>query len=380
MVVISGENICNYQYSFAWNLSLYGSLLYLITFFCCQGFKNPFIALYPDHKEQVTKDLHKQAFINGLLWCMNYVFLLLANPKTPSLYQVVFNELNLVVVFVASLIFQGNTYTFFQILALITLLVGGLIPLADSSSEGASAVGWYLMYVLGAWSIGIANTVTENVMRNIYLKRGSKKQFLVSISQFLFLTNFYSIFQVLALLWVPYLAYGEDKWKDYWLHGMKCLWTGICDASDNAECAHQNNRDGIMYTWLSSTLSFICAFVAALMQRDYDVVYVTVAYAVAPVLSTVIFVGKKFMGDYYDAPTDIAIVATIVTLFAGLGYKVITWVTESRRKSGNDSWTIKTHQQLCSVTRWKFQPYEAENQIQDPLIEDNENEVANPCL
>jgi len=138
--------------------------------------------------------MHKQAFATGLFWATNYVFLLLANPSVSGLYQVIFNELNLVLVFLVSLVFQGNRYTFFQIFALIALLVGGLIPLADDSNSESNSTGWYLMYLLGAWSIGLANTVTENILRNVYSLNGKKKTFLVSVSQFLLLVNGYSIF------------------------------------------------------------------------------------------------------------------------------------------------------------------------------------------
>jgi len=306
----------------------------------------------------VTWIIHKQSFINGLLWACNYVFLLLANPKTPSLYQVVFNELNLVVVFILSLTFQGNGYTIPQFFALIALFVGGLLPLVDATSDGGSSVGWYLMYIVGAWSIGVANLVTENVMRNVYFqdKAETPKRFLVSISQFLFLTNLYSIAIVLALLWVPYLAYGADKWQDYTWNGMKCIWTGVCKAEDNAECEHDNYTIGVVHTWLSSTLSFICAYLAAYMQREKDVVYVSVAYAVAPVLSVTLFVIHPLMGNYYEVPDNISITSCVITLVAGVGYKALTLYREKLglEDKGFFGFAFKCP---CFFKWWKYQPY-----------------------
>jgi len=141
------------------------------------------------------------------------------------------------------------------------------------------------------------------------------------------------------------------------LNGVKCLWIGDCNDADNASCDYHNNRDGILYTWGASTLNFVCTFLAGWMQRDRDVVYVTVAYTLAPVLTTIIFVVKPLMGDYYEAPSNLAVMATLITLIAGITYKALTLAGEHYRAQGSKSCVWTTHSQICSIERFRLQPY-----------------------
>lgn len=213
MVVISGQTIPGYQFAFAWNLSLYGSIFFLICFFWFQGRTNPFKAI--SGNPEITRIMHKWAILNGLCWSSNYVMLLLANPLIPGIFQVVFNEMNIVLVVFLSLFLNGNSFNVAQFLTLIGLLIGGFLPLVNASIHGeVKRVVWYFIYLIGALAIGMANTVTENVMRNVYTKNsaaeGQSKQFLISTSQFLFLTNMYSGLIVLLLIPVAMWAYSID--------------------------------------------------------------------------------------------------------------------------------------------------------------------------
>lgn len=213
------------------------------------------------------------------------------------------------------------------------------MPLAGSQT-GEITIKWFLLYLLGAWAIGFANLITENVMRNLYVTTGQEapndKISLIPATQFLTLTNFYGIFCVLALFWVPQLAQGGE-WLGYLTRGMACLWTGQCNADDSKTCAshgHENDKMiGLLSMWLSATFSFLSAVIAANIQRDRDVVYVTVALTLAPVLSMCLFIVQ--VSRFYDAPTNLELCANIVTFAGGFGYKVCShmWSTRSAKSS-----------------------------------------------
>jgi hypothetical protein len=398
MVVISGYNICNYQYSFAFNLAVYGTLFYGTIFLLQHKFRNPFLALIDYKKYEISKKINKYAIYNSIAWSITNVFLLIANPKTPDIYQVVFNELTIVLVVMLSVYLNGHTYTIVEYFSIFILLIGGLLPIINASIQHSNDKYWYIIYLIGAWTIGIANTITENVMKNLYIQRcnyvdieesstndmainqpvnestgcfrmntvyqknvphdvqeENQKQYLVSVSQFLFLTNFYSIFLVAGLCIVPYLSQG-DKTYHYWKNGMICLWTGICDPDDNTLCTSdiglpfsQNYEDGIKYTWMSSTFSFIGAYIAGVLQRKKDAVYVTVVYTMAPVLSVIIFSLHLLMGKYYIIPNNIKIMSSIITFIGASGYKIYNVLKEYRTN-------VKEYG-LKSVSWFKIKPY-----------------------
>jgi len=324
LVVIFGKIFCKYGYSFSLTLPLYGVVFFYVVFVCCERSLNPFLALHPIRRREATWTMHRQSFANGFAWSMNYVFLLIANPFVPGLYQVVLNESNLVIVFVLSTLLLGNRHSLGQWAMFALLIIGGLLPIIGSQRQGGSTAYWYLMYLLGAWGIGIANTITENVLRNVRVESGPESSVhLISVPQFLFLTNMYGILVVLAFFWVPMLAHGE-QWASIVMEGMTCIWTGRCPEEDHYACPHHGDSLGIGALWGSSTLSFICAFVAAAIQRKRDAVYVTVAYSLAPVFSMVIFMTPMLMGQFYEKPSGLEVLSNMVALFAGLSYKYLS--------------------------------------------------------
>lgn len=279
---------------------------------------------------------------------MNYVFLLESNSYVSGLNQVVINESNLAVVFVLSSCFLGNRYHKGQWALFVVVAVGGLMPLAQAPvASTQNQPIWLALYMLGAWAIGIANIITENVMRNMYYKKlgDDDKQYLVGASQFLCLTNVYSIFVVICLAGVPRTAQGPSWWR-FFINGMLCLWTGRCHDEDSTTCPNQGNGLGIVAMWSAATLSFVCAYIAARIQRRHDAVFVTVAYALGPVVSMVLFMLKCVMGTYFSTPSSIEIWSNVVTLSGGILYKVFTL------KYGE-----LTPQQSACTSRFKIEPF-----------------------
>lgn len=334
LVVMYGKIFCKYSYAFSFSLPLYGTVFFYVCFVCKYRRLNVFAPVHLQMRPQVLKILHRQALLNGFVWSANYVCLLSANSFVPGLFQVVINESNLVVVFLMSMFLMGNRYHKSQWFCFVLVLVGGLMPLAGSQT-GEITIKWFLLYLLGAWAIGFANLITENVMRNLYVTTGREapndKISLIPETQFLTLTNFYGIFCVLALFWVPQLAQGGE-WLGYFTRGMACLWTGQCNADDSKMCAshgHENDKMiGLLSMWLSSTFSFLSAGIAANIQRDRDVVYVTVALTLAPVLSMCLFMVQ--VSRFYDVPTNLELCANIVTFAGGFGYKVCSHMRSTR--------------------------------------------------
>jgi len=245
----------------------------------------------------------------------------------------------LALVVLLSLCLLGNRYSCRQWCCFVVVVLGGLMLIAERSLDGGGNMGWYLLYAIGAWAIGVANTVTENVMRNVYRQTqtdstglsvelypgsSSDREYLISASQYLCLTNVYSIVIVLALAWVPRIAFGTE-WFGKFANGMQCLWTLSCNEDDLRVCEHQDSAlVGVAAAWIAAILSFISAYVAAVMQRRQDVVFVSVAYALAPVVSMAIFLNPWLMGEFYHPPTRIDILSNMVTLAGGLLFKYVT--------------------------------------------------------
>lgn len=236
------------------------------------------------------------------------------------------------------------------------------MPLFESSqSHGGVKVQWFLLYVVGAWAIGFANSITENVMRNHHIKTGDgedDKRFIIPATQFLLLTNLYGILCVLALFWVNWMSEGAEFFS-FWRNGMACLWTGHCPAEDSASCSGRLKDGGglvfgdatdataIVSMWISSSFSFCSALLAAHLQRRRDVVYVTIAITLAPVLSMVLFLVP--IEGVYDPPSSLAVVANIVTLIGGIGYKIVS-------KLGDKTNPKKEQRETCLTKRFKFVP------------------------
>jgi len=313
LVVVFGDVLCNYAFPFALSLSLWGSVLFYLIF----TWQNRSLNIFSHGQAKARGVLHWSSCLNGAFWSCNYVFLLVANPFVSGLYQTVINESTLVVVFTISYLLLGNRYRTQQWMAFGLLLLGSAIPLFNAQGAGGNSWGWLVLYGLGSWAIGFANVVTESVMRNASLD--------IDPAQYLCLTNLYSIPIVLGLSWVPRLAQGTI-WSAYFLNGMGCLWAGDCP-SDDIVCPKSQGYGpgiGIIAMWTAATLSFVCAFIAAHIQRRRDVVYVTVAYTIAPVFSVLMFLCHFVMQRFYTEPTVVEVLTNVVTLGAGIWYKVAT--------------------------------------------------------
>jgi len=341
LVVIFGDVFPNYAYAFAVALSMWGTIFFYLIFVIYYRRFNPFLPLQTPHRKEVQQILLKQSIINGFAWSMNYVMALLANPKVSGLYQVVLSETSLIMICLASLTLLGNRYHLGQWLCFGAVMVGGILPIfggGDDDSAGKDQPWWLLIFMLGAWAVGIANILTENVMRNVHCFTGpdnTEKLQLISSSQFLCLSQLFSVMFVFALIWVPIAAQGS-MWSTHFLDGMGCLCAGRCPASQTGEKYLGYEGLAVFAMWSSSTCSLVSALIAAAIQRKQDVVYVTVAYTLGPVVSFVILMLKFLMGDFYQAPTLIKVVANILTLGGGVLYKVLTSLYTA--KPSQDSW------------------------------------------
>lgn len=303
-VVMEGVELSNYQYSFAFILSLSSAVAYF------------FMGLFGKVKDKITNE--RQVSLNpfaglkriyrfeiggllGLLWAMNYVFLLQANPFTSGVVQIIFNEMNIVVTMAGSTVLLGKRYHPLQIVAGFLLVGGGLIPLIKGSTSiihsNIPFWVWYLIYLLGTIPIAVANVITEKIVKMTddkergpvnedapLLPQPRIKTFKVRISQLFFVSNLWTCVFVLAFFWVPGLAVGDKMWTQF-LEGNKCIIT-FC------------NR-GSYWVWVASLLSWIGTWCTASLTREDDVTIASIITTIAPFLSSIVMGVKKIFGIYY---------------------------------------------------------------------------------
>lgn len=304
-VVMEGEELPNYQYSFAFILSLSSAVAYFVIGFFGKVKDritseqpvslNPFAGLKRIYRFEIGG-------IIGLLWGMNYVFLLQANPFTSGVVQIIFNEMNIVVTMAGSTLLLGKKYHPLQIIAGFLLVAGGLIPLIKGSSSVTHSDipfwVWYLIYLLGTIPIAVANVITEKIVKMMDdakadqavndgspLLPRSEKRFRIRISQLFFISNMWTCVFVLAFFWVPGLAMGEKMWPQF-IEGNKCIIT-FC------------NR-GSYWVWVSSFLSWIGTWCTASLTREDDVTVASIITTIAPFLSSIVMGVKKIFGTYYS--------------------------------------------------------------------------------
>ena len=101
-------------------------------------------------------------------------------------------------------------------------------------------------------------------------------------------------------------------------------WKMFIRRQSNQESQYGDRLDtSNSYDLGSSTLSFVCCQVAAMLQRERDVVYVTVAYTLAPAFSTIIFI-MPFLGPYQESPEPLKVMSAIITLISAFLYQFAT--------------------------------------------------------
>jgi len=345
LMVVFGGVFCDYSYAFSLSLSIYGAVFFYVLFVIQHRRWNPLVPLHAYRRKEVLGVLHRQGFCTGLSWCVNYTLLLLANPSVPGLLQLVLNSSGLVVVVLLSMLFLGNRYSSAQWLCVAAVTAGGLLAALDATGSDGQVI-WALLYALGAWSIGLANLLTENVMRNVHRQCGcieEEREPLISVVQFLFVVKLYGIPGTLALFWIARAAQGP-AWSRHLLGGLRCVWAGDCAGA--ACLGGDSEAAGLLAMWIASTLSFVTVLVAAGVQRRRDAVYVGVAHALAPVLSMVVLMQRGIMGRFYTQPHASQILSNVVTLVGGVAYTAVTLMQEKR-----------IPRTTCLSRAFKFEPF-----------------------
>jgi len=336
-VVMEGDKLVNFQYSFAFALAAITSLVYYV--WCVLGRivdNSRFRFTYLNPLQPVENEVgHLHHFqitgIIGLCLAMNYVFLLIANPYTSGVIQVIFNELNIVVSMIGSMLLLGKSYQWLQLFAGLVCVVGGIIPLAVPSPSPAQSsiptLVWYLIYLLGTTPIPFSYIVTENLLQIGFKshieaqikeeedfgiqneKQVTRKQ--VRISQMYCLANMWTTVFVLAFFWVAGIAYVDNLWSNF-TNGLACIFS--FGAYNPTECS------GVEWVWVAMLSSFFSTWSSAMITREEDVTIATLIMTVAPFLSSVIMGVKQIFGPYYTPINwtgwvSLAIVALSVVLY-----------------------------------------------------------------
>jgi len=310
-VVLSGQEYPNFQYSFAFILSIFTLIANLILHFIFHGLA-------------ITVWLHDCLFdfkttgLIGFLWAFNYVFLLVSNPYVPGTIQTILNELNLIVVVVVSRFFLKSSYHIGQYIAVFLTLVGGLIPFfqADSTTKASHIPTWvwYIFYTVGTIPIALVNIRMQCILQK---HRGEK----VSVPLMYVVINWWTMWVVLALFWFPGMSDGKNMWPEFLLGIEKIL-----SFSDMGSC----------WTWISMVISIISNLLTAYISRDEDATYATIVLALAPAIAGVIMGIKPLMGPYYTPLGWSVWVSMAIVMCSVLLYKFIGVYSNIRNASVNE--------------------------------------------
>uniref|UniRef100_A0A7S4Q6F0 EamA domain-containing protein n=1 Tax=Alexandrium monilatum TaxID=311494 RepID=A0A7S4Q6F0_9DINO len=332
LVVLFGASFCKYSYLFSLTLSIYGAVFFYVLFVILDQRWNPLVPLQDFQRREMFGVLHRQGALTGVAWSVNYVLVTAANPFVPGLLLLVLHSSGMAFLVFLSVLLLENSYCLAQWGCIALVCAGRSLAMLDESVDDRRGI-WALVYGLGVWAVGVANLLTENVMRNVRrVCEGDEetRQPLISVVQFLCVVKLYSIPATLALCWIPRAARGPARAR-YRADGMKCLWTGACAEADSASCAEPGSTvTGLVSMWIASTLSFVTVFLAAGVQRQRDAVYVGIAHALGPVLSMVVLIQRGLMGIYYRQPQRIQVLSNVITLGGGVVYTAVTLLQEKR--------------------------------------------------
>jgi hypothetical protein len=302
-VVLSGIEFPQYQFSFSFILAIFSCLFFGLAS-CKQihdfGFKH------------FTTYWNFNTCLIGLFWACNYVFLLVSNPYTPGLVQVILNELNLVVIVLFSRFVHKKKYEWLQYVGVVLVLLGGLVPLFQSESGAASSSlpswVWYIFYTFGTIPIALANVRTERILQ-------TDKE--IKIAPFFFVINVWAIVFTLALFWFPMMVQGNE-FSSYFIDGIVAI------------CSFKSK--GSLWVWLGILFSLPSTICTAQLSRDEDATFTTMVLSVAPGFSGIFMGIKPFMGGYFQPVGFTIWISMAVVFFSTLYYKIVTYFLNKRKK------------------------------------------------
>lgn len=303
-VVLSGIEFPNYQYAFSFLLALWSAIGYFVIH----------LILHRREKMEFVKNLwNRDAILIGAFWAVNYVFLLVSNPYTPGMVQVILNELNIIVVVVYSKVVHKKQYHIGQWISVIVMLAGGLIPIFQSQSTATASHlpswVWYIFFTFGTVPIALANVRTERILQDDTEKT-------ISVPLFYSVINVWTLVFVLGLFWFPGLAVGSEFWNQF-IEGMKAIMSF--------------NSRGSAWTWAAIIISFASNIFTALLSREEDATFATVVLALAPGIAGVLMGIKPIMSIYYQSTGWTTWVSMAIVMISVIMYKVFGFYMKKRQ-------------------------------------------------
>uniref|UniRef100_A0A7S4UD30 Uncharacterized protein n=1 Tax=Alexandrium monilatum TaxID=311494 RepID=A0A7S4UD30_9DINO len=213
LVVLFGASFCKYSYLFSLTLSIYGAVFFYVLFVILDQRWNPLVPLQDFQRREMFGVLHRQGALTGVAWSVNYVLVTAANPFVPGLLLLVLHSSGMAFLVFLSVLLLENSYCLAQWGCIALVCAGRSLAMLDESVDDRRGI-WALVYGLGVWAVGVANLLTENVMRNVRrVCEGDEetRQPLISVVQFLCVVKLYSIPATLALCWIPRAARGPAR-------------------------------------------------------------------------------------------------------------------------------------------------------------------------
>jgi hypothetical protein len=310
LVIFSGIEYPAYQYAFALWLCVVSGVGFTLAHFCAHGRSMSRAAALA----QVRGNVKVHAAL-GLAWAFNYVFLLVANPYVPGTVQVVFNELNVVVVVVVTLglnrtVYRTDphkvTYDWVLLVCCVGVIGSGLLTLVNPTSTAAPTSIprwiWNVVYIVGSGAIAIANIISEKVFK---ASKGAASGDL-SIGLCFAMANVWCFLFCALFFVVPYLAVLDLG--TFWSNTT----TGLHDIITFA------NWRGSLWSLLAAAISVPGSYFSVVICRDdpKGATFNSLVLAVAPGVSAIILNWKALIGETYYQPITGADIASIVLVLA----------------------------------------------------------------
>eukprot|EP00049_Salpingoeca_infusionum_P020561 m.364421 g.364421 ORF g.364421 m.364421 type:complete len:421 (+) comp26959_c0_seq1:86-1348(+) len=361
IVVGAGTALPNYMYAFALELPVCGILVYAVLYY----FE---MVLSKETRQSRSWNVfsnrtpgfpHVGKFwvsgIAGLCWALNYVCLLLANPEVSGPVQVLFNQLNIVVLLAVSYLFLRSNFSVIQILMVLVifglLLAQNLIhsdgPGVDGGQSSKNSPGWLLIYFVGSASIGIAMAWTDSVTKlykSVFRSRASDGRLVngravsetsallepdldprpdytqrspLSLAQYYLFVNLWAFLFASALVWIPMASYKEHTYT-YIMDGIRCLFGGSCKTAGSS-LSDKEITVGVYCVWLSSVASFFSAYFAAQLMNTDDkntAMLSQMGLEIAPFLANVTFAAINYNLLHQDVTTQAWVCSSLVTVIS----------------------------------------------------------------
>jgi hypothetical protein len=322
-LVMCGKEYPHQQYAVAFLLPVYSMIANLIIHFIVFGFSIKYF------KNNIFCNILDAPLV-GFYIAMSAVFILVSNPYTPALVQIVLNQSNIGVVCVYSRLFNGRRYTWTQIFACVMALSSGLVTLFTTQGTSISKESpipsflWYIFFFCGTAPTSLANARIEYI---IHKKVEGVNNDLVrtydnfSVPLFLSVVNAYAVLCTLSFFWFPNIFAPTTFWHNY-TFGLK----NIFSFSDH----------GSLWAWCyvaSTTVSYL--FTSYVIREKDATMNAIVCMSAAGIAG--IFMGIKLLFGVYYEPVhwsvwvSFVIVFLAVLMYDGIFAKIYRRLTNTER-------------------------------------------------